>query len=342
MAAMICPLPTSARPLLTAAAVTLCLAAPARTLVAQAAPFGPLTSEEGGPLQRVSYTPMMERADLAETGGLTADVWLGYSNIFEQDSAATHVLFMDLERLITTTTVRYGVSPRLEIGGRFTLETTGGGILDSFISWWHTNLHLGNANRERYPKDGYSQKLVDGEGQVRLDAPNRTLALEDVRFFAKWRLYASQDGHRLLSLRGVARIPTQDNRVSEERADVALMLLGRSRWGRVHLHGMVGGSTVRSSSELDPILRSRAAFMTLAAEYPLLDWVSGVVQYSVASPTTQGFDHRELDSPPMNLVFGFAGRLGENWRWDASFQEDIPPNSPAVDFTLGVRVSRSW
>jgi len=336
---MICPRPKPARALLAVAAIIGSVAAPAR---AQTAPFGPLTSEEGGPLQRVSYTPMMERADLAAPGKLTADMWLGYSNIFEQDSSATHILFMDLERLISTATVRYGVSEALEIGGRLTLETTGGGVLDPLISWWHTHLSLGNSNRERFPKDAYSQRLVDGAGRVRIDAPNRTLALEDVRLFAKWRLYASEDGSRLLSLRGVTRIPTQDNWVSEERTDVALILLGRTRWGRFHIHGMVGGSTIRASSELDPILRSKAAFLTLGGEYPIADWISGVVQYSIASPTTQGFHHKELDSPPMNLVFGLAGRWGEDWRWDASFQEDIPPDTPAVDFTLGIRVSRSW
>lgn len=201
-------------------------------LAAQTAPFGPLTSEEGSPLQRVAYTPMMERADLAPPGSLSADLWLGYSNIFEQDSAATHELFLDLERLISTSTLRYGVSEKLEIGGRVTLETTGGGVLDPFISWWHTRFHLGNANRERYPQEGYAQRLKDASGDVVLDAPSRTLALEDIRLFAKWRLYASDDGNRLLTLRGVTRIPTQDNGVSEERTDVALMLLGRTRWGR--------------------------------------------------------------------------------------------------------------
>ena len=44
----------------------------------------------------------------------------------------------------------------------------------------------------------------------------------------------------------------------------------------------------------------------------------------------------------MNLVFGATGRVGESWRWDASFQEDIPADTPAVDFTIGLRVSRSW
>ena len=103
-------------------------------LGAQVDAFGPLTSEEGGPLQRISYTPMTERAATLAPGVFSTDVWLGFSNIFEQDSADTHELFMDMERLLSTTTLRYGVIEGLEIGGRLTFETTGGGVLDSFIS----------------------------------------------------------------------------------------------------------------------------------------------------------------------------------------------------------------
>ena len=117
----------------------------------QSPSFGPLSTEEGGPLQRISYTALTESADPVAPGSIRGDIWVGFSNVFEQDSSATHWLFMDMERLITATTVRVGVTDRFELGGRATFETTGGGVLDSFVSWWHTSLSLGNANRERYP-----------------------------------------------------------------------------------------------------------------------------------------------------------------------------------------------
>ena len=149
-------------------------------IVAQVTVFGPLTSEEGGPLQRISYTPVTERAVTLAPGVLSTDVWLGLSNIFEQDSADTHDLLMDMERLLSTTTVRYGVIEGLEIGGRLTFETTGGGVLDSFISGWHTKFSLGNANRERYASDEFDQRLKSAHNVVLLDAGQRTFVLEDM------------------------------------------------------------------------------------------------------------------------------------------------------------------
>lgn len=308
----------------------------------QEASFGPLTHEDGSPLHRVSYTPSMEGADPVPPGTLQADLWLGYANIFEQDSAATHELFLDLERLITATTLRWGVVEDLEVGGRLTFETTGGGILDPVISGFHNRLGLGNANRERYPKDQHAQLLRDGEGRIRLYVPQGTFVLEDVRLFGKWRMWREADGGSSVSLRATARIPTRRNLVGEERSDLALAVLGRTRWGRVFLHGMAGGSTVRASPELDPVLRDAAWFLTLAAEYPLLPWASAVAQFTAASPRLKGFDDVELDGLSGSLVLGFSGTAGSGWRWDAGFQEDVPLDRPSVDFTLGLRVGRAF
>lgn len=304
--------------------------------------FGPLTTEEAAPLQRMAFTHTVEGADLVPAGTLQADFWMGYANIFEQDSAATHDLFLDLEWLATTAGVRYGLSDRLEVGGRLSFETTGGGILDRFISGWHTTLGLGNGNREKYPHGVYEQRLRDGQGDVRLDVPSRTLALEDVRLFAKWRAWTSREGDKLLSLRGVARIPTPEEGVAPGRADVALMALVRTADAPWYFHGTVGAATTRAERDHPGLLRKGAFFMDLAAERNLAHWVSGVLQLSVASPRLRGFGDPELDGWPVNFVFGLTGEPAEGWRVDVSFQEDIPPNTPAVDFTLGIGVRRSW
>lgn len=269
------------------------------------------------------------------------DLWVGLSNVFEQDSSATHVLFIDMERLVTATTLRFGVGEGVEVAARLTLETTGGGVLDSFVNGYHELLGLGQANRDRFPLDRYSQRLTDGRTTY-LDVGPRTLGLEDVRLSTKWRAAHGDGGKDLVSLRAEARIPAQSNRAGARRADLSLAALGRLGAGAWTLHGMLGAATARSSPELEPVLRRGSAFLALAAERALGRSVGALVQYQVTTPLLEGFHHRELDWPAGNLVVGVAGGLGDAWRWDVSFQEDLPPDTPAVDFTFGVRLSRIW
>jgi hypothetical protein len=293
-------------------------------------------------VQRLALTPPFERPDPVARGAVSAEVWLGYSNIFEQDSSATHVVFLDTERLLTGFTARWGAAEGLEVGARVTLETTGAGILDGFVHGYHEMLGFGQANRDRFPQDAYGQRLEDGAGNALVVIPRRTFAVDDVQLFAKWAVLGTADARRAVSLRLVARAPVGDNTVGRERADGALVALGRTGAGAWHLHGMLGAGVVRASPELETVLRDWNAFLGLGVERPLGRSVAAVVQVQLASPLLRGFDHRELDWPSNNLVFGVAGRVGEGWRWDASFQEDLPADTPAIDFTLSVRVSRTF
>src|SRR5688572_26795972 len=160
----------------------------------QSRPRGPLTWEEGSPVARLAYTPAFERAEVVSRRELTSDLWLGYSNIFEQDSSATHVVFLDTERLLSAVTVRWGVAEGLEAGARVTLETTGAGFIDSFVDWYHETLGFGHANRDRFPQDRYAQRVTDGALTEYVDLRRRSLALADVQLFAKWSAVPGADG----------------------------------------------------------------------------------------------------------------------------------------------------
>lgn len=319
------------------AAVSL-LAGPAAS---QTLSNGPLTYEEGGPLQRLGYTPMVEGADVTARGRITADVWLGYANIFEQDSTAGHELYFDLERLVTSLGVRVGVSSRAEVGARLQLETTGGGVLDEVILRYHDALGFGQANRDRYPTGQYAQRLADGEGTVYVDIPRQRWGFEDARLFAKVSVLGEERSPNALSVLAEARIPGGSNPAASERSDVAVTAIGRRGFGPWYLHGMLGVSTLRASQELAPILRSGSTHAVLAVERSL-GTISIVAQYQIQSAALDTFEHRELDRAPTNLVLGLSGRFGTSWRWDASFQEDLPADTPAIDFTVGLRVSRTW
>lgn len=307
---------------------------------AQTAPPRPLVSEDGSPLHRFSLTPVTDGADPVAPGRWSVETWSGWGNIFEQDSAATHDLFLDFERLVTTTTVRYGLAPGVEVGARLAFETTGAGILDGFVSGWHGLLNLGNANRGRFPSGVYEQRLADGAGRTRLDVAPRTFALHDTRLFLKMAVWQDPAAGRVVSAKAVWRIPGGDLRAAGSGTDAALMGLARTRWGSFHVQAMVGGTALRVPPALRGIVRDSGWFATLGAQRPLFGSVAGLAQVSWSSARLDGFHHRELDSSPTILVFGAAGTLADGWVWEVSFQEDVPADTPAVDFTVGVGLRR--
>lgn len=309
---------------------------------AQQPSFGPLTWEEGSPLQRVAYTPMTETAELLARGEWSVDVYNGFSNVFEQDSASTHVLFLDMERLTTAVTVRWGASASVEVGGRLAMESTGAGVLDGVIQGWHDRWGFGQANRDRFPADGYRQLLTDGDGRVYLDKASATFGVRDVRAFAKWAAWRAHDGRSLLSLRSVLRVPMAGPLEGNEKVDGAIMALWRQGMGAWYAHGLVGLSVSPATEAMEAVLRGRSGFLTFGIERSLGSRISALAQLQLQSAQLRSFDHREVDRAPTNLLVGLAGRIGESWTWDAAFQEDVPADTPAVDFTLALRVSRRW
>lgn len=309
---------------------------------AQLPSLGPLGAEEGTPLQRLGYTPMIEGADVTPAGAWRTDLWVGYANFFEQDSTATGILFLDAERLLTVATLRYGVTPNVEVGGRVTLETDWGGFLDRFMVDFHRVLGLGTRNRDDFPDGRVQQTLQAGDGTVLLDIPAAQPAVTGARLFATWQPWRSADGSRAVSLRSVVRIPTRTLTVGTERTDVALMLLGRARWRGWYVHGLAGGTTVRRDAYMTTLLRDRKWFAMAGLERPLRPGLSAVVELTGETGILHDRNDHDVDGAPTNLVLGLVGRSSGGWRWQVGMQEDVPPRGPSLDFTVQLALGRTW
>ena len=309
---------------------------------AQRPSLGPLTFEEGYPLQRMGLTPQLEIPDAVDQGRVRLDLWMGYSNVFERDSSVVHDVYLDLERFIWTATLRYGIAQDLEVGGRLTLEHTGGGFLDAFMVDFHDVLALGSRARRRFPYGDYRATVHDANGDLRVDIPKRYLALEDVRVFAKWQAYESEDGRSVVSLRTVARIPTATDQLGGERADVSLLAMGRRPWRGWHVHGGLGVLTVRSAPDLEDLMKDWSYLFYFGLERPFSDSLSGVIQYVESKHIFQPFGDSDVDNALANIVLGVVGKAGGGWEWQVSMQEDHPPRGPSLDFQFQVVLSKSW
>ena len=67
--------------------------------------------------------------------------------------------------------------------------------------------------------------------------------------------------------------------------------------------------------------------------------VALLAQLAGSSPYLVGAGVSELDHAATLLTLGVAGTRGV-WRWQVGFVEDVPPNSPSVDFTVHVQFTR--
>jgi hypothetical protein len=270
------------------------------------------------------------------------DLWMGYSNVFERDSSEVHDVYLDLERYIWTATLRYGVAENLEVGGRATWEHTGGGFLDAFMVDFHDVLALGSRARRRFPYGDYRVTVHDAKGDLRVDIPKRGFALEDVRLFAKWQAYEGDEGRSVVSVRAVTRIPTVNDQLGTERADASLQVLGKKAWRGWHLHGGLGALTVRSSPELEDLMRDGTWFFYFGMERPFSDHVSWVVEYVESKPIMEDFGDSDVDGAITNVILGVVGQFGAGWKWEVAMQEDWPPRGPSLDFQFQVGLSKTW
>ena len=105
---------------------------------------------------------------------------------------------------------------------------------------------------------------------------------------------------------------------------------------------MLGGTTVRRSGELAPVLNAGPYLAMTGAEYPFSASLSGVVEFTLSSPLVRDFGDRDVDGHLTNTIMGLVWRSGGGWRVEAALQEDTPPWGPALDFTLQLGVSRNW
>lgn len=300
--------------------------------------LGPIQAEEYTPLARLGSTPMVEGASTLPAGTLETSVTLAYGNHFQFDSAATHDLQLDLERLVTAVDVRWGVSEALEVAARLSFETTGGGILDGFIDRFHDVLGVDEPTREETPRNAYRQRLADGTGTTLVEIPARRFALEDVRLRGRWRFLGRSRRGSALAVRAGVRIPTAGNAVGDEAPEADLSILGRVSGGRLHLHAVVGGATVAGAPDISG-RREAQLFGAAAAEVGLSPSVSGLLQAGFSTSRLRGFEGREVDGPHTSVLAGLRGRHGR-WGWQAGFQEDLPGLGSSADFTLVLGVSR--
>lgn len=311
-------------------------------VAAQRAPLGPLGTSVQNPLYRLLHVVEAEGADPVGEGRLRIALATAYSNVFERSSGRSFRQLFDLEQMANTLTVRYGISPALEVGGGVGAVTQWGGFLDPFVSGFHETFGFPDGNRGLEPYGQHRLYLEGSDPSVRIDLEPRTLELEDTRLFAKWRLAGSAAGAGSLSLWGSLR--RAHGPLEPGRLTTAAAVLGRlsGREQPLHLHVEAGMTSLEPPELLEPIAARSASFFSFAVEGEIHPAVSLIVQLGATSRYLRGLGGGELEGIPSTLAVGLSGRTEGDWTWELGFVEDVPPGSPAVDFTFDLRLGRTW
>jgi hypothetical protein len=303
---------------------------------------GPLRIAERNPLYHLFLTPTQLGADLEPWQSSSFAMALSYSNVFEYNDSPLLRQRFDVERLHSVLTLRHGIGPRLELGLQVGVHYDWGGFLDPLIQGVHTTFGFPNANREKVEDNRYRLLLESGLDPVRtyLDLPAGP-GIEAPQVLVAWQLSGGPQARHAVALRSTIRLPLGDHRATTRRVDTGIEVAVRRSWARTHLHASAGAVTINAPPRLDALMRGHAWLGSLAVEQSIGERLSLLAQVSGSSSYTRPVGFAELSRMPVNVAFGAAGTLA-GWGWQFSFAEDLPPNSPAVDFTIDLQISRGW
>lgn len=305
--------------------------------------FGPLRVAERNPLYHLFLTPTVEGSEVLPGGAWKVRVASAYSNIFEYNFSDAFEQRFDLERSSTLLSLSRGLGAGLEVGASVGFQHNWGGFLDPAIQGIHDLFGLPNADREKVDNGQFGVYLGTrlGPQMVFLDLSPGT-AIEAPRLWMAWRIAGGPESAGDITVRGTVKLPLGDFGASSRSTDVAGEVAARRSWGATHLHLSMGVVRFDPPEILAQIMRDGAWFGSVALERRVSPGLSLVGQFFGGSRYAAGFGIRELDNLPLNLSVGGRGRFGSDWTWQVSFTEDVPPNSPSVDFTLDVTLARVW
>jgi hypothetical protein len=247
---------------------------------------------------------------------------------------------IDGEAFTLDTTIRRGITDRLDVALRVPFRWRGGGVLDGLIDAWHRLWNTPSGHRSDFLEDAFrvEGKLTDGT-PFSWNALTGT-ALGDVETEARWRFL--DHGARGVRAAAVGRLslPTATGPFSGS---------GMGAGGQVVLDAPVGrafdlyagaGFTLQDPGPLHGIEYETArGHGFLALEWRPAAWVSIVGETNAASRLVKNID----SYPGTHWVVNLTGRFdaGSRTRLDVGFTENIISQLTTTDFALYFAVTVS-
>lgn len=215
-----------------------CLGSPAQAATDVSPPYGPLRLVNQHPMQLLFLQATPDRAEVSLRGHVELGLNTALTNTLLSDQRVVAAT-IDLEMVRTVLDLRYGLSPRLEVGLEVPLIYTYDGILDTFILDAERVL---TPNRERPIRNrqragAFLYQVQRGE-RVVIQGQDDAFGLGDVILKAKYALVPEGLYRPAVSLRAALKLPTGDagQGLGSGAFDGSLGLLVQKSWWRVTLY----------------------------------------------------------------------------------------------------------
>ncbi|KAF0191267.1 MAG: hypothetical protein FD165_2037 [Gammaproteobacteria bacterium] len=327
---------------LTAALLALGLIVPAHAR-AEVAPF---YTRNLSPFIQIFGLPAMESGALAPAGSIDTKLALDIANNSIQGGNDLEQVVIDGETYRAALTLRYRVSPAIELGLDVPLVHHSGGIFDSFIDGWHDTFGLSNNARRQFENSTLNYRYTrDGIQRVAITQADNGIG--DLRLSTGYRIL--QDNGplpRAIALRAGLKLPTGDPDLllGSGGTDLSLsinfsdsQLLGSADWT---LFGAAGIVALGNGDVLPELHRNAAGFGVLGVGWHAWRMVNLKTQLNTHTAMYRS-DLAELGSDAIELIVGGDIALPHRMTLDIGVTENLF-SGPTPDVALHLLLRRAY
>lgn len=328
-------------------ALTAALFAPGLIVPVQVrAEVTPFYTRNLNPFIQIFGLPAMESGTLVPAGGIDTKLVLDIANNAVQGGNAFEQVVIDGETYRAALTLRYRLSPAIELGLDLPLVHHSGGKFDSFIEGWHDTFGLSNNARRQFENSTLNYRYTR-DGIQRVAITQADDGVGDLRLSAGYRLF-QDDGPlpRAIALRAGLKLPTGDPDLllGSGGTDLSLginfsdsQLFGSADWT---LFGAAGVVALGNGDVLPELHHDTAGFGVLGVGWHAWRIVNLKTQLNTHTAMYRS-DLAELGSGAIELIVGGDIALPHRMTLDIGVTENLF-SGPTPDVALHLLLRRAY
>jgi len=240
-------------------------------------------------------------------------------------------------------TVRYSYAVKDDVSLGLALPFIGrtGGIADSSIENFHKAFTMGNADRDKFPRNQSRITVTDGK-TVHTVAEGESWGIGDVSFFAVSRLTEGSWVWPAVIVQGEVFMPTgnEDKLRGMGAPGIAVSSVASKRLGRSPFIAFLGLGIEYCNAEDIATIRIRDDQLSGLAgmEYQYSKSLSLLVQYLISSPAAKNY--LELAEPTHEVSVGIKWRMSADNLLELAVVENVGLFQNSAD--IGVHLAFGW